>query len=246
MMRISIEIVPRDLNHIEAELKAVQACLTQVNTINIPDIRRLKVRSWEGCRLAKGYYGEVIPHLRAIDFNLNAPLPFIGDLESAGITSILVVSGDAPKSPQNVVYPNRGVDMIRYIKKHHPGLKVYAAIDPYRQSFQEEYRYAMDKLEAGADGFFTQPFFDLRLMQVYADLLPDTEVFWGVSPVMTQESRAYWETVNRAIFPRHFELSMAWNRGFAQDALSFAQHYQHNIYYMPIRVNIEAYLGGIL
>jgi len=245
-MHISVEIVPRSIEHIENELKTIQTSLHQVNTINIPDLLRFKVRSWHGTQLAKASYSHVIPHIRAIDFDLKAPLPFVDALIEQAVSSVLIVSGDPPTGLQSVVHPNKSIDLIRELKHQLPHLKVYAAIDPYRQGFQDEYRYAMEKLEAGASGFFTQPFFDLRLMQIYADLLPDAEIFWGVSPVLNERSKSYWETTNRAIFPNHFDLSLAWNRAFAAEALAFARSEQHHIYYMPIQVNLHDYLSGIL
>ena len=241
-MDISIEITPRSIDHLHAELQLIQATFPQVNTINIPDILRFETRSWHGCQVAKGYYKQVIPHLRAIDFDLAHPLPIADQLANADIDTVLVVSGDKPRSFKHTVYPNTSIDLIRTLKQQFPHIKVYAAIDPYRYNFQQEYQYTIQKLEAGADGFFTQPFFDCRLMQVYADLLPQTEIYWGVSPVLTAKSKAYWETINRAIFPSHFEHSLQWNRAFALDALDFARQYNHHIYYMPIRVNLADYL----
>ncbi len=51
-------------------------------------------------------------------------------------------------------------------------MTIYAGLDPYRDSLQSELNYTNEKLEAGADGLFTQPFFDLRWMEIYADHLP--------------------------------------------------------------------------
>jgi len=245
-MNISIEIVPRDEDSVLEELAIIRQTLPQVNTINIPDILRFKLRSWCGCALTKSAYANSIPHIRAVDFDLDEPLPFVEDFDRAGITCVLVVSGDTPKSDLHPVYSNTSIDLIKKIKREHPTWQVYAAIDPYRQSFQTEYRYTMAKLEAGATGFFTQPFFDMRLMDVYADLLSGMDIYWGVSPVVTKRSQEYWETVNHAIFPSQFELSMEWNRQFARDALDFARSRGQHIYYMPIRINLVDYLGGIL
>ena len=245
-MNISIEIVPRDEASVLEELATIRQMLPQVNTINIPDLMRFKLRSWCGCALTKSAYPNSIPHIRAVDFDLDEPLPFVEDFERAGITSVLVVTGDTPKSDLHPVYSNTSIDLIKKIKREQPTWQVYAAIDPYRQSFQTEYRYTMSKLEAGATGFFTQPFFDIRLMGVYADLLSGMDIYWGVSPVVTKRSQEYWETVNHAIFPAQFELSMEWNRQFARDALDFARSRGHHIYYMPIRINLVDYLGGIL
>jgi methylenetetrahydrofolate reductase (NADPH) len=248
-MNISIEIVPRDEDSVREELQTIRQMLPRVNTINIPDLVRFKLRSWCGCALTKSAFPNSIPHIRAVDFDLDAPLPFVEDFEQAGITSVLVVTGDTPKSDLHPVYSNTSLDLIKRIRQEHPDWRIYAAIDPYRQSFQEEYRYTMAKLEAGATGLFTQPFFDLNLMEIYADLLADLseiDVYWGVSPVVTKRSQEYWETVNRAIFPRRFDLSLDWNRQFARDALDFARSRSQHIYYMPIRINLVEYLGGIL
>jgi methylenetetrahydrofolate reductase (NADPH) len=245
-VHISIELVPRDENSLHQDIAAIQTSLSQVNMINIPDLVRMKVRSWHGSKLVKPHYSRVVPHLRAVDFDLHRPLPFAPECDEAGITSVLVVTGDTPKTELRPVYPNSSIDLIKKIRREHPTWDVYAAIDPYRHSFQSEYHYAMEKIEAGVKGFFTQPFFDLRLMDVYADLLPEAEIYWGVSPVLTQRSQDYWETTNRAIFPRQFAPTLIWNRQFAQDALTFARERNQHIYYMPIRVDLVEYLGGIL
>src|ERR1700753_4054193 len=90
VMNISIEIVPRDEESVLEELKTIRQSLPQVNTINIPDLVRFKLRSWCGCALTKNSYVNSIPHIRAVDFDLDAPLPFVADFEQAGITSVLV------------------------------------------------------------------------------------------------------------------------------------------------------------
>jgi methylenetetrahydrofolate reductase (NADPH) len=245
-VHLSIELVPRDETALRAELAEIQHALTQVNMINIPDIGRMKMRSWQGAVLAKEYYATVIPHVRAVDFDLHHPLPFASILEQAGIQSVLVVTGETPKTELRPVYPNTCLDLIRKLRHDYPEWRIYAAIDPYRQSLQAEYRYAQEKLEAGADGFFTQPFFDLRLMEIYAEMLPAVPIYWGVSPVVTKRSQDYWETVNHTIFPRHFELTLDWNRRFAEAALRFARERDQHLYFMPIRLNVVEYLGGIL
>ena len=109
-----------------------------------------------------------------------------------------------------------------------------------------ELDYIKRKIDAGADGFFTQPFFDLRLMEIYYDLLPKVETFWGISPVMSARSKDYWDNLNNAIFPPDFEPTLEWNRTFAKRALEFCRNTDSNIYFMPIRVDLVKYLEGIL
>lgn len=245
-MNISIEVTPRDEAHVHEEIARIRQHLPRVNMINVPDILRFPLRSWRACTLVTPHYPRAIPHLRAIDFDPAAPLSIADELAAAGLDRVLIVTGDNNRATLRPVYPTDSIGMLKRLRRELPHLTLYAGIDPYRQSFQAEVRYAQEKLEAGAAGFFTQPFFDLRLMAIYADLLPDVEIYWGVSPVLSERSVAYWETVNRAIFPAGFAPTLAWNRAFAKDALDFASAQGGSIYYMPIRADVVEYLSGIL
>ena len=73
---------------------------------------------------------------------------------------------------------------------------------------QEEYRIRR-KLQAGAVGFFTQPFFDMRFLEMYADMLSGLNIYWGVSPIMSARSQSYWELKNNVVFPHSFEPTIA-------------------------------------
>ncbi|MGB1253415.1 MAG: methylenetetrahydrofolate reductase [Candidatus Promineifilaceae bacterium] len=242
-MDISIELVPRNKQYLEDALTDIQQQLPAINTINIPDISRYEMRSWEGCLVARDYFPTSIPHIRAADTEPDMPLPMIDALVERGVNKLLIVTGDWDQSEKPAV---TSVDLIRRLKREYPQLTLYGALDPYRQDFYSEVAYARQKIEAGASGFFTQPFFDLRLMEIYADLLHDTELYWGVAPVVTKRSRRYWEQRNKAIFPASFDCSLEWNRALAQQALQFAKNGGDSIYFMPIRVNVVDYLAGIL
>lgn len=244
-MKISVELIPRNIEHLNGELQLIQSHFPVINTINIPDLLRFDTRSWEGAVLAKPLYENCIPHIRAIDFNLKKELNLLQFLNINSINQVLVVTGDLPQDMNRNVYPTTSIDFIRRVKQESPHIKVYSALDPYRNNFKMEYEYMQRKLDAGADGFFTQPFFDMRLMEVYCELLDKAEVFWGVSPVTSQKSRNYWETKNHAIFPKDFEPTLKWNIDFAQKVLAFSKVTNTNIYFMPIRVDLQAYLEGI-
>ncbi len=245
-MRISIELVPRDTDSLERDCCAILQNLPTVDTINVPDVLRFDLRSWQGCRCVQKYYPQTIPHIRAIDIDPKRPLPMGPFLVAQGITEVLVVTGDAPVDMSKKVYPTTSIDLIKEIKQQFPSLKVYAAVDPYRQGFRDEVDYVHRKMDAGADGLFTQPFFDLRMMKIYAELLRGYNVFWGVTPVASERSRSYWEARNRAVFPADFRPTLQWNRAFAGAALEFVQEQSASIYFMPIKVDILRYLQGIL
>ena len=242
-MDISIELVPRNQRYLTDAISQIQQQLPTINTINIPDIRKVGLRSWQGCEVTHAQYPTSIPHLRAVDTCADQPLSMLPAIRRLGLRKVLVVTGDTEADAE----PNTtSLALITRLKREAPELEIYAALDPYRQDVATEIAYAQEKIAAGATGFFTQPFFDLRLVEIYAEQLAGVEIYWGVAPVLTQRSSRYWRQRNKAIFPRSFDRSMGWNRAFAKQILDFAQIRGDHVYFMPIRVNIVDYLGGIL
>ncbi|MEO5378359.1 MAG: methylenetetrahydrofolate reductase [Magnetococcus sp. DMHC-6] len=242
-MRISIELVPRNEAALLEELAIVRHHLSGVETINIPDLPRFDVRSWSGCVLTKQSFPHAIPHIRAIDLHPDRPLPMGALLVAHGIDEVLIITGD---SIPGAIPRGSSLEIIRKFKKELPHIKIYAALDPYRSSIQQELDYLKQKLEAGADGFFTQPFFDIRFMEIYADLLAEIPIFWGISPVTTERSQAYWTRRNRVVFPKRFQPTLEWNQHFAKQALIFAKERGGHLYFMPIQTDIRSYLEPIL
>ena len=246
MTEISIELVPRNEASLRKELELVRSHFPKVDRINIPDILRFDMRSWQGCQIAGETFAKTIPHLRAIDFDPNAPLPVGADISAEHVEAVLVITGDPPQDMGQKCYRTNCLEMIRRLKREMPEVKIYAGMDPYRNGIKEEIDYIRAKIDAGAEAFFSQPFFDLRLMEIYQGFMQDCTVYWGVSPVLTENSQNYWENKNNAVFPPDFEPTLEWNRQFAKQALQFAQKNNDNVYFMPIRTDIAAYLDGIL
>lgn len=246
MHKISIELVPRNVEALGHELHQVREYFPTIDTINIPDLLKFPLRSWAACGQARELFPHTIPHLRAIDFDLTKPFPLTETFAQQGIDCALVIAGDQPQDMSRRVFRTSSIELIRALKEQVPGLKVYAGIDPYRTGIKDELDYVKRKLDAGAEGFFTQPFFDLRLMEIYRDLLTGIEVFWGVSPVMSVRSKDYWDNLNNAIFPPDFAPTLEWNRNFARQALEFTEKSGSSLYFMPIRVDLVSYLEGIL
>lgn len=246
MTTISIELVPRSEESLRSELDIIKSHFTDIQTVNIPDLLRFDIRSWEGCRISREYVANAIPHIRSIDFDLKQPFVVADFLRKHGLFTVLLVSGDIPQDMSRRVYQTRCLDFIRFFKREYPEFKVYAAIDPYRQSFRAEIDYVKEKIDAGVDGFFTQPFFDLRMLEIYDELMGSLDVFWGVSPVLSDASKNYWESKNNAVFPADFRPDMKWNVHFAKEILEYVHERQSNIYFMPIRAKIEDYLGEVL
>jgi len=246
MSRISIELVPRTLAAIDQDIACLRQHFPTIDTVNIPDLLRFDTRSWDACIEAKRYLAHAIPHIRAMDFNLNNGFPLAQTLLDNNIREILLVTGDMPQDMGKRVYQTSVLNLIEWVKNNYPQIKVYAAIDSYRCGIRQELLYIQQKREAGADGFFTQPFFDLRLLQIYADQLAQDEIFWGVSPVISEGSKNYWETKNHVVFPADFEPSLEWNADFANQALQLLRQRQNShVYFMPIRMDLQKYLSQL-
>jgi methylenetetrahydrofolate reductase (NADPH) len=247
-MRVVVELVPRDPAALAAQLGEL-APLRRVDAINVPDLARFALRGWQAALAIREHQGgrfPAVPHVRAMDVDLRTPWAPQAALTAAGVDEVLVITGDPPTDLRQTVTGAGVLDVIRTLKRANPGWRVYAALDPYRSGFAQERDYALRKLDAGADGFFTQPFFDVRLMGVWRDLMGDVPVFWGVTSVTSERSMRYWTARNRAVFPAGFEPTLAWHRRLAADALTFGEHHDAHVYFMPIRVHIDAWLGDVL
>ncbi len=245
-MRVSVELIPRSEQAFATQLDDL-AELPGVDTVNVPDLVRFDLRSWEACARARARGLRAIPHLRATDVDPDGPLPFLDAVDRAGIDEVLVVHGDPPVDMSRPVFDTDAVALLRRLRSERPDLTTYAALDPYRQGFRAELAYAARKLDAGASGLFTQPFFDLRLAEVWSDLLVElpTRVFWGATSVASERSRRYWTGRNRVVLPRGFEATEAYASRFAADLAAFARARGDDVYFMPIRVPASRYLSAV-
>jgi methylenetetrahydrofolate reductase (NADPH) len=244
-MKISLELIPNSVEHLEKEMAMVQAGFPQITAINVPDLARYDLRSWEACETVKKNYERAIPHIRSIDFDFQNKLPFRDRVIESGINEVLVLKGDPPQNMSKKVYSTCSVDMIHKIKSELPGVKIYAAIDQYRSSMKEEYDYIQHKLNAGVDGFFTQPFFDLRYLEMYCDMLEGNNLYIGLSPVTSKLSASYWKAKNNVIFPKDFKPTYEWNIEFAKEAMKIIEKNNSHVYFMPIIVDLKRYLTGV-
>ena len=85
MTRISVELVPRDIEVLKEEVKTIKEKLSDVDFINIPDLLSCDTRSWDGANIAKAYFDDVVPHLRAMDFDFTKELPIKDKLREYNI-----------------------------------------------------------------------------------------------------------------------------------------------------------------
>ena len=241
-MKISLELVPRSEQYICEQVAYVEQSIPQISEINFPDLLRFNIRAWEACSMISHSQLNRIAHLRAIDFDINKPFPLTDFLKENNITKVLVIEGDKPQDMKHLVYPTSTVEFIRKLKREVSEITIYAAFDPYRNNIRYELEYLQQKISAGATGFFSQPFFDLRLLEIYSEYLEKQDVYWGVSPVTGERSKLYWETRNRAIFPKSFTPTLDWNVNFGQEVMNYCKKNNFNLYLMPINIELKDYL----
>ena len=240
-----LELVPRDLDQCLALAKDVDTQFDVIQGFNIPDILRVPHRSHDvaGLFLENGL--DVIPHIRTIDRPIEDTLKLIEPLVDRGLKRVLFVTGDIPSNLSFKIYKHSPEELIQASKKRFPNLKVYAGLDPYRTKLIDELNCAHSRLEVGADGLFSQPFFCPNLAQFFLKQLKKADLFLGISPVLTEGSFTYWQTRNQAVFPGDFALSMDRNIEIALEIIEESKHRDQHVYLMPIKTDVIPYLESV-
>jgi methylenetetrahydrofolate reductase (NADPH) len=168
-------------------------------------------------------------------------------IEDNELEHVLLVSGDPPEGIKRAFYNTNVIDLIRSVKQKFPDITVHAGFDPHRSGIQEEYQYIQRKIEAGASSFFSQPFYDVRIVEIYADLMKglDVETYIGLSPITTQSSMNYWSLKNKVQFSTAFKADYEWNIDFSNRVIALGKEMAFNIYFMPIKINLADYFGKL-
>jgi len=242
-MQIALELVPKTLDSFLEESKMHIGNFPKIAAINVPELRSVEIKSFEASEHLLKNEVTAIPHFRLIDRTLDDLESKVEKLVSLGLKRVLLVSGDPPIGVQNFVPSGvKAPQAIKHIKTKFPQLKVYGAQDSYRQSFKKELDYCKEKLDAGADGFFTQPFFSEGILNQWLEQFPETEMWIGLSPVTGKSSRNYWETVNQVVFPPNFRFDLEGNCTMGRRILTLIEAAGKNAYLMPITVSADKYL----
>lgn len=239
-MKISFEIVPRSNQAFDEQYSFASSLGKSISMINVPDIQRFDIRSWETKKKISQPHHQFVPHFRATDFSIKS-----GDIfkiiDGYELNHILLVSGDPPEGIKKTLHNTNVVDLIKSVKTEYPNITIHAGFDPHRGGLQEECNYIQRKFDAGASSFFSQPFYDKRLVEIYAEHLQDLNIFIGLSPITTLSSMNYWEIKNKVKFPKAFEPSYQWNIDFSNEVLEMARTMDFNIYFMPIKIDLEQF-----
>jgi len=242
-MKISFEIVPRTPQAFDDQYRFALSLGESINMINVPDIQRFDIRSWDTAKKINRNVHQFVPHFRATDFSLESGKLF-EIIEENELDHVLLVSGDPPEGMRKVHNTNV-LDLISAVHKRFPKITIHAGFDPHRSGLQDECDYVFRKVDAGASSFFSQPFYDTRLIEIYAEHLQGIDTFIGLSPITTTASKNYWEVKNKVKFPNAFKAEYDWNINFSNQVIAMARDMDFNIYFMPIRIDLERFFGKL-
>jgi methylenetetrahydrofolate reductase (NADPH) len=239
---IALELVPKDLVKLTEQSKEAQDQYG-LEIVNIPEIRSLEIKSFAASLHLLQNGIRALPHFRTVDRSAGQMADMLDELVDAGLREVLFISGD----PDEEGYDSgeTPISMVKALKNKFPQLKFYAGMDPYRSSIQKEVYYCQEKMDAGYDGFFTQPFFHESLLDVYLDYLHESTVFAGICPVASENSKKYWEEVNKVVFPNRFEANLVYNVKLAHNLLHRVEQADQKAYLMPITISPAKFLGAL-
>lgn len=239
---ISLELVPRDVTSLLAEARECLG-IWGVDRINVPDIRRMSLRSHDAAMELFKNNINAIPHIRTRDRSIVEQMGLIEPLVEQGLTEILLVSGDVFDDDHD-----RGctpLQLLAELKKAFPKLLVYGALDPYRQDMRSELDYALQKLDSGMDALLSQPFFDENLLEFWGRFFRAGQLWAGVAPVNSSKSQEYWEKVNKVPFSTPLDYSLEGSARSGAALVNLALEMGHRAYLMPIRMKAVDYLNAL-
>lgn len=241
---ISLELVPRTLEALKTEIESVLKTNFALDRINVPDIKRLDWRSWEAAELLLDMGVMPIPHFRSQDFDVGEVIETVRPLVLKGIKEILIVSGDPFQGQEKKGLTP--IEMLMELKTEFPNLKLFAGLDPYRTSWAEELAYSKQKLAAGFDALFSQPFFCEDLMNSWLKHFKPGQIFAGFAPVTSEKSIKYWQNFNKVPLLDEFDTSLEANSKLANRLIEIVIAKGQGCYLMPIRVKAADFLNSLL
>ncbi len=167
---IAVELDPPFNSNIDEFMSGAK--LMQKNGVDLltvadcPIARARMDSSIIACKIKRELDMDVMPHLTCRDRNINASKALLFGLDMEKVSDVLIVTGDpipsAQRSEVKTVYEFNSRMLINHIN----GLNktvisspfyLYGALNINARNFAVQLKFAKEKVENGANGFFTQP-----------------------------------------------------------------------------------------
>ena len=87
--------------------------------------------------------------------------------------------------------------------------------------------------------------FDTGMTDLYLKQFPDHDIFVGLSPVLAETSKSYWENRNHVVFPSDFSLDLDYHCALGKEIIDRAESANQHVYLMPIKADVDSYLKGL-
>lgn len=203
---VAVELDPPADDQVEAFMEGVRtlrdAGADAVTISDCPVGRPRADSSLLACKIRRETGAEPLPHLTCRDRNLNATKALLLGLSMEGVHNVLLVTGDPiptqDRDEVKSVFNFNSRKLIRYVSglTDH-GLstpfQVFGALNVNAVNFQKQLELALEKEEAGAAGFLTQPVHSPQALENLA-LARQTlkgKILGGVFPIVSHRNALF-------------------------------------------------------
>lgn len=184
--------------------------------------------SLETVRQMLGLFPSVAPHISCIGASAAQMRELLDLYAEMKISRLVALRGDLPSGYGQGGEFQHASDLVHFIRSQtqssfHVEVAAYPEIHPQAKSAEDDLRFFVEKVRAGADGAITQYFFNsdayFRFVDDVYELGVDVPIIAGIMPITNFSQLARFSDACGAEIPRWIRQRLA---GFGDDAASIA------------------------